>query len=115
MRLLLLLCFAACLSACGPSTRCEDTLVSRIPSPNGRYEAVYSIHDCGATTRRAVWIRVVPLGASPDSVEPVATFEGELTTMPAWKGRTLHIHYGRAKPFRMETSFEDARIEYAAD
>ena len=111
MRLYLLL-VTTLLAGCGPS--CEDTIVTRIPSPDGMYDAVYSLHDCGATTRQAVWIRVIAHDASPESAEPIATFEGELTKLPEWKGRTLQIHYGRAKPFRLEPSAGEARIEYSA-
>ncbi len=79
------------------------------------YDAIYSIRDCGATTRQAIWIRIVEHDAAPASAEPVATFEGELTSLPEWIGRTLHVHYGRAKPFKMEPTFETAKIEYTAD
>lgn len=114
MRLVLVLAVAALLSGCGGDS-CDDRIVSRIPSPNGMYDAIYSIHDCGATTRSAVWIRIVEHDARPDSTDPVATFEGELTALPQWTGRTLHVHYGRAKPLSMRPTFEAAKIEYTAD
>lgn len=114
MRIVLACAAAALLSGCGGDL-CDEQIVSRIPSPNGLYDAIYSIRDCGATTPRAVWIRIVAHDAAPDSSEPVATFEGALTSLPEWTGRTLHVHYGHAKPFRMQTTFEAAKVEYSAD
>ena len=115
MRAWLLLPLVGLLAACDSSVPCDDTIVSRVPSPDGAYEAVYSIHDCGATTRDAAWIRVIHAGASTESVEPIATFDGEISTLPTWQGRTLHIHYGQSKPFRMGPNFENVRVEYSPD
>jgi hypothetical protein len=114
MRIALAFAAAALLSGCGGDV-CDDRIVSRIPSPNGLYDAIYSIHGCGATTREAIWIRIVEHDAAADSAEPVATFEGELTSLPEWTGRTLHVHYGHARPFTMQPTFEAAKIEYTAD
>ncbi|HVM96930.1 MAG TPA: hypothetical protein VMT89_11100, partial [Candidatus Acidoferrales bacterium] len=73
VRFALIFVAATLLSGCGENM-CDDQIVSRIPSPNGLYDAIYSIHDCGATTRKAVWIRIVEHDASADAAEPVATF-----------------------------------------
>ena len=114
MRVGLILFAATLLWGCGENV-CDDQIVSRIPSPNGLYDAIYSIHDCGATTRKAIWIRIVEHDTAADSAEPVAIFEGALTSLPEWTGRTLHVHYGHAKPITMQPTFEAAKIEYTAD
>ena len=113
MRLALLLTAAIILSGCG--SECSEQVVSRIPSPDRTYDAIYSIHDCGATTRQAAWIRIVRHDAAPDSTKPIATFEGALSSLPEWRGKTLHIHYGRARPGARAVAYQGMTIEYTAD
>jgi len=74
----------AVLSGCGPMFTCDDEVKSRIPSPDKRLEAVYSIHACGATTEDASWVRVVRTGENHADVEPIATFQGALPSAPYW-------------------------------
>jgi hypothetical protein len=114
MRIVSVFAAAVLLSGCG-SDVCDDQIVARIPSPNRLYDAIYSIHDCGPTAGKVIWIRIVEHEAAPESAEPVATFDGELTSLPEWTGRMLHVHYGHAKPITMQPTFEAARIEYTAD
>lgn len=100
------------LAGCDSANNCQDVVRARIPSPDGKHEAVYSLHDCGATTTEASWIRIVPHGAAVDGVEPVVTFGGELVERPAWEHGTLVIRAGGAKPFQTPASFDGIPIVY---
>jgi hypothetical protein len=59
---LALLC-ATCVTACGWSDPCGNSIRATAPSPSGRAKAVVFVRDCGATTGYSTQVSVLPARA----------------------------------------------------
>ncbi|WP_261300140.1 hypothetical protein [Sphingomonas alpina] len=126
MRLPLLTIVAFCLTGCGASDLCSNTLVEKLLDPSGTRVAYHYIRDCGATTDYATSIAIGALGEdtaqadvvfTADSGHGAAKADGEgiwLRMTWARPGMLLVSHAEKARIFRQEGQARGARISYRA-
>jgi len=107
---------------------CGVSLVSRVPSPDGRWEAVLFERDCGATTDFATHVSLLSAGAKlPNKPGNVFTADSDHGQAPLvagnvinvsikWAGRdSLEVRYDRrARVFSQEPKVQGVSIVYVA-
>ena len=106
-----LLTFNGCLS----TFPCDQSDISRSPSPNGEYEAAVEERDCGATTslatvvalRRTTWPRL--LRRSHEMF--VATHPSDLSIL--WKSdKVLLIRFKGGEVFHQDDSWDGLSVAF---
>jgi hypothetical protein len=70
---------------------CGNQEITRIPSPDGKIEAVLFERDCGATTNFSAQISVVPKGAPAEGIGNV--FVGGTYHGPTWLGPPANVKW----------------------
>jgi len=105
MRSALILLAVLPLAACGVGDTCEDSVASRIASPDGKHDAVLFNRDCGAATGASTQISILPAGAKPEGKGNVFIADGEHGAAPAsWGGPWAAMRW--TAPDRLEITFD---------
>lgn len=123
MRITLLL--IALLSCAGCSDTCENTVASRLLSPDGTHAAILFQRDCGATTGYSTQISVVDHGDVPTGsgnafraddnhgVAPVGDWQGPWADMKWVAPNRLLIRYAsKSRIFEQAGEVKGVYIDY---
>lgn len=101
----LLLCLLV--AGCG-----EGREAQRIPSPDGKVEAVILTHDAGATTGIAYHVALVPRGGAPDLDESVLVADKVSALSVSWQDAThLSVHVGQARIFHFTNFWQSREVD----
>ncbi len=105
----LLLIVAFVLWSCSIFAPCNEEIIKRVESPDGRVEAVIVKSDCGATTSYTYGVYIVVKGGTHNENDLVfkADHQSELNII--WnKAKLLEINYKQARIFQF-TNFWHSR------
>jgi hypothetical protein len=94
--------------ACGLNP-CENTLVSTVPSPDGRWQAVLFERSCGATTGFSTQVSIIPAGKAlpPDAGNTFYADGGDVSA--PWGGPPAELTW--LGPDRLQIAFHpSARV-----
>ena len=107
---------------------CRNTVIERIPSPDGRRAAVIYARNCGTTTDFSTQLSVLPRHRGPwgngnvfvadtDHGKAPSGKEGGPTVKARWlDNRTLEVRYHpRARLIKNATRHDDIDIRYVPD
>ena len=102
-------------AACTSSGLCGNAEQTRVASPNGAWDAVVFVRDCGATTGFSSQVSLVPNGAKLPN-EPGNVFALPLRSNIdlRWTKDTLWVAYPHATPTLQEHKINSIVIVYAA-
>jgi hypothetical protein len=105
---------AASLCGCSLNMPCENEVLSRTPSPNGRTEAVLFNRSCGATTGYARHITIIPKASEPHGAGDIFIADGEPAVTVRWAGdRELVVRYAPdAHVLKKEPAYSAVAIRY---
>ena len=101
-------------SLSGCDTSCSDKITARSYSEDGKYVAISSIRDCGATTDYSTQLR---LQESKDSrfdpdMPPIVVFSGDEPIKMMWAGKILAVEYSDRKIFSPMNAWKDVKVIY---
>ena len=106
---LLALLLALPAAACGDP--CTNTERARVPSPDGRREAVVFGRACGAKTGVSAQVAQVAPGERPVGVGNVFAAERDVPVAVRWAGRdTLVVRYRDAGQVGTRPQIEDVQV-----
>jgi hypothetical protein len=94
---------------------CENELVARMPSPDGRHDAVVFIRDCGATTGFSTQLSITAPGKVPHQAGTTFIVDDKVDVHATWQSaRSLRITFpASAHVLRREPRAGDIAISYA--
>jgi hypothetical protein len=94
---------------------CEDTILSDVASPGGRYVATVFERGCGATTDFSTLVSLRASGEKFDLDDQgwILSISGRHPVTLAWSAdNELVVHYPRAETFTKELTWKDVVIVY---
>lgn len=104
---------------------CEDQVVSELPSPSGKVNAVMYVRDCGATTRASTIVTILSATQRKPKYGSPRVFEGYEYPWNAkthkirleWLGdRSLRVYYTREVELTgLKNWAEDVTVTYQLD
>ena len=103
------------ITGCLGESGCANTEQTRVHSPNGAFDVVVFVRDCGATTDYSAQVALVPAGA------PVADAPGnvfidahQVAVAVRWLGSdTLEVRHPNGSPVLSATQVGGVTITYA--
>lgn len=105
--------FPFSITACvGPAPDCDRVKRLEVRSVDAGMKAAIFDIQCGATAPDATWILVSQYSKEFDyKTDVVAVFEGDIKGIE-WRGHDLHVSYGVANPFKMNSEAAGIQVFY---
>ena len=105
--------FLFLVAGCDPE--CSDKIISKVSSPDGKFEATAFIRDCGATTDFSPQVYLCPKGEKMAKVGNIFVGNHSDQIRIEWISATqLKIH-SECDVMRMATNYEGVTIQFAKD
>ena len=101
---------AALLAGCGQP--CKNTIVSKLVSPDGKYEATAFIRDCGATTDFSPQVYVCPKGDPLKETGNVFIGDHSDKIRIEWASPTQLNIFSECNVVGITTKYEGITIEF---